>query len=616
MVGRQPSKLIYTGSNPVPRSIFGLYANNATNLPVQWPENDKIALTTFRGPAVVVMGPKITEKRRSRVKEINEREIARPEERVRSRSLLWLWLFVGGAAVCLSVFSRALKGMFVFDDYHLPFTDPNAANAPASFWMGGVRPLVSATYWLNFLISGLDPLSYHVLNVLLHAAAGTVVFFVLNQILAIAGLRARASWWPLFGAAVFLLHPLQTESVDYIAGRSEVVYGLFFFAAWLVFLRHFESDTSLVVSAKVLLLFIAAVLGKESAVGLPAILLVTDLYWGQGSLRARLARRYKLYLPLLFCGILGAIVILRGFAASTSVGTAAAGVNPFQYAITQCRSILLYLRLFFLPGQQSADWQLPFFHSLTDGFAWVYVLGLVSLVAGAVWLFPRLRLASFGLAVFLLALAPTSSFVPIRDALAERRMYVPMIGLIITVIGVFIHLRIQKTTLAAVMIVPLAVFAWLSFERSLVWSSDLLLWQDALRANPRNARAHLGVGSALLMAGDCAGAAREFSTIVAEEGWESIARWNLAVAYQCNNQLPAALALFRTLAVINPTALVYNRIGFLEARLGNPEQAVSAFDHALQIDPSNAEASASRRSLMSDLSDSAHRLTDGGDRQK
>jgi tetratricopeptide (TPR) repeat protein len=562
------------------------------------------------------MGPKITQKRKSRVKEINEQVAARPKWRVRAQSLFWLWLFLGAAAVCLVVFSPALRGRFVFDDYHLPFTDADAASAPLVFWMGGARPLVSLTYWLNFVSSGSNSFSYHVVNILIHAAVGTVVFFLLNQILAIAGLKGRTSWWPLFGAAVFLLHPLQTESVDYIAGRSELVYGLFLFAAWLVFLRHFESRISVVVSAAILLLFIAAVLGKESAVALPAILLATDFYFGPGSIRDKLARRYKLYLPLLAGGILGAAVILRGIGTSTSVGVAASGVNPWQYAITECRSILLYLRLFFFPGQQSADWQLPFFHSLTDNFAWAYVLGLLAVGAVAAWLFPRNRLASFGLAVFLLALAPTSSFVPIRDAMAERRVYVPLIGLIIAVIGMCIQLRVSKAALAAVMMAALAFLSWRSFDRSYVWSSDLLLWQDALRQNPRNARAHLGVGSALLMAGDCAAAAREFSSIVSEEGWETIARWNLASAYQCNNQLPAALGLFRALALLNPTAVVYNRIGSLEAQLGDTEEALASFNRALDLDPSNDEAYDSRKALISAIHESKNRTNGSGDRQK
>src|SRR5215472_3345395 len=130
--------------------------------------------------------------------------------------------FLGGFTVSLFVFGPALNGSFVFDDYHLPFTDAAAQDASPIYWLGGVRPLASATYWLNFLMSGTQPLSYHLLSVFLHAIAATLVFFVLNRVLGLAGVKDAGWRWPLFGAAVFLVHPLQTESVDYIAGRPEI----------------------------------------------------------------------------------------------------------------------------------------------------------------------------------------------------------------------------------------------------------------------------------------------------------------------------------------------------------------------------------------------------------
>jgi hypothetical protein len=546
------------------------------------------------------MGPKITEKRRSRVKRAKSAAI-RPEQPARKPFLLWLWLFLGGLVVCLFVFSPALGGTFVFDDYHLPFTDAGAANGSPFFWLGGVRPLASATYWLNYTLSGPQPLSYHLLSVFLHAIAGTLVFFVLNRILGLAGVQDLTWRWALFGAAVFLLHPLQTESVDYIAGRPEIVCAIFFFAAWLVFLRHFESEISVETAFKILLLFVAAVLGKESAVALPAVLIATDLYWGRGTLRSLAERRYKLYLPLLAIVAFGAKLIIQTLAESTSVGAAAAGVGPFQYAITQCKVILIYVGLFFLPIRQSADWNLPFFHSPTDGFAWIYILAFLLLVAAAVWLFPHRRLTSFGIAVFLLALGPTSSIVPIRDALAERRMYIPIIGLILATTGVLMHLRLRRQVLATVMAAVVVLLSLRSFDRSRVWSSDVSLWRDAVKQDPGNARARLGLGSALVKSGHCGEAIPEFKAIESLPDWAAMAKWNLASAYQCNNQLPEALAMFRSIAETNPTSLAYTRIGLLEGRLGNADRAMDALDQALTLQPDNAEASTYRQILVNEL---------------
>jgi tetratricopeptide (TPR) repeat protein len=546
------------------------------------------------------MAVKVTDKRGARVKRA-EIQAARPEPPARKPFFLWLWLLLGAFVASLFVFGPALNGGFVFDDYHLPFMDAAAQDASPIYWLGGVRPLASASYWLNFAISGKQPLSYHFLSFFLHAIAGTLVFFVLNRLLGVAGIK-DADWrWPLFGAAVFLVHPLQTESVDYIAGRPEIVCAIFFFAAWLVFLRHFESGFSFETAVKILVLFVAAVLGKESAVALPAILIATDLYWGHGTLRSMGERRYKLYIPLLAILAFGAKLIVQRLAESTSIGAAAAGATPFQYALTQCKVILIYIGLFFLPVHQSADWNFPFFHTLIDNGAWIYGLVFLALIGAAVWLFPRVRMASFGIAVFLLALGPTSSIVPIRDALAERRMYAPIIGLIISVIALLFRLRLQTRVVTTAMAVAIALLSLRSFDRSRVWSSDLALWGDAVSQNSDNARARVGLGSALVKAGRCGDAVAVFKAIEANPEWASVAKWNLAAAYQCNGQLPQAVATYRVVAETEPTSMAYMRIGYLEGRLGHAEQAMAALDKSLELDPDNAEASRYRQILINEL---------------
>src|SRR6516162_9429849 len=108
------------------------------------------------------MAVKVTDRRGVRVKRA-QRQTVQPERPERKPFFLWLWLLLGGFTVSLFVFGPALNGSFVFDDYHLPFTDAAAQDASPIYWLGGVRPLASATYWLNFLISGTQPLSYHLL---------------------------------------------------------------------------------------------------------------------------------------------------------------------------------------------------------------------------------------------------------------------------------------------------------------------------------------------------------------------------------------------------------------------------------------------------------------------
>jgi tetratricopeptide (TPR) repeat protein len=512
------------------------------------------------------------------------------------------WLFIGAILTGLIVFAPALHGPFLFDDTHLPFSDPKAGSMPARFWLGGVRPALMATYWLNFLISGTDTFSYHLVNVAIHAATAVLAYLILNRVIEISSIRLEGRWHALAGSVIFLLHPLQTESVAYIAGRSELVAGFFFAAAWLVFLNHFESNIGYGASIRIICLGGLAILGKESAISLPAILVATDVFWARNGIASQLRLRIRLYL-LFGCGaLLAAYVMLRSLASAGSAGFGA-GVSPMFYALTQCRAIFIYLRLFAFPKGQNGDWQLPLFHSLWGEWAWAYCGATLALTGVVVWLFRRERLASYGLTVFLLMLLPTSSFIPILDALAERRMYMPLTGLILAGIAFTRHVR-SAAPLRIITITAIAILGIVSWQRSIVWASDLNLWLDAVRKNPANARAHFGMGTALVARGQCAAAIGEFTT-ARSQGYSQPDRLliDLAEAYNCDHKPGPALGLFKLLAKNAPSALVYNRIGYIEATLGDTPAAFAAFASAISLDAGNAPAYAYRGTLKLALDD-------------
>jgi tetratricopeptide (TPR) repeat protein len=257
--------------------------------------------------------------------------------------------------------------------------------------------------------------------------------------------------------------------------------------------------------------------------------------------------------------------------------------------------ILTYIRLFILPFGQNGDWQLPFYHSFTDGAAAVYVIVLFMALAATIWLYKRDRVISFGLAAFFLMLAPTSSFVPVADAIAERRMYLPIAGLIFAVLGAVARMRLTPAARWAGAIAALLIFSALSYNRSVAWASDLSLWSNSVQTNPASFRAHYGLGSAMLARGDCAGAVEQLSVARSLPGaTQGISRnqvlWNLAEAYQCGKQPTEALAAYRSFAAVQPTAAAYHQIGFVEASLGHSDAAMTAFGQALALDPNDASA--------------------------
>jgi Flp pilus assembly protein TadD len=232
-------------------------------------------------------------------------------------------------------------------------------------------------------------------------------------------------------------------------------------------------------------------------------------------------------------------------------------------------------------------------------------------VALIVWSYRRARLLSFGLSVFLVLLLPTSSIVPINDAIAERRVYVPIIGLIIASIWAIDHFRPrlrflrEAGTLLIATALMLVVAAVLSFERSTVWSSETLLWGDSVNKNPLNSRAHMGLGAAYVIHGQCADAIREFQIAERQEGTTDEMTTNLADAYQCNRQLDLALNELRTIVLKHPTAALYDRIGYIEATAGRIAPALEAFETALRLDPRDATAYSYRGTARMALNDPA-----------
>ncbi len=159
------------------------------------------------------------------------------------------WLYVLGLflaiAIVFEVYQPALYGPFLFDDNYLPFRLPRFQVEALRPWLSGVRPLLMFSYWVNYQLSGFETFSYHAFNVLFHAANAVLIFLIVRKILQWAGVeKERLDILAGFAGGVFLLHPVQAESVAYIASRSEDLSGLFFFAAYAAFLYRRSTEIS------------------------------------------------------------------------------------------------------------------------------------------------------------------------------------------------------------------------------------------------------------------------------------------------------------------------------------------------------------------------------------
>ncbi len=508
---------------------------------------------------------------------------AAPAEAQKPKRVWWPWAAaLAGLIIVLAVYGPALSGAFVLDDRYLPFMDPNAAQMPFQTWVTGLRPLLYFSYWLNFHFqsNAVDPEGYHLTNVLLHFLGSVVITLIAARLLELAGTTGRArTTLSVIAGGLFLLHPLQTESVAYVASRSEVLSVLLYFSAFAVFLYRRTESITFLRAAAIVVLFGAAVSTKEHTLTLGALLLLTDYYWGLGGIR----KNGLLYGMLTAAGAAGAFVVWRELKEAPTAGFSVAAFTPASYFFTQCRVIWTYVRLFFLPLGQNIDPDVAVSHSLLDHGAIFGLAALVALVAAA-WIYrKRWPLAAFGTFVFLLLLSPTSSFVPIQDVFAERRMYLPLLGLILVCLEFLRRLKVSHAAWVGVAV--LALCSVLTYQRNAVWANPVALWQDAANKSPRKWRPHFWLAHAFLESSLCPQAAQAFEAAsrLEQPAFDLLLDWGLAL--DCAGNWQDALVRLQQSAALQPSAHVQSQIGMVYAKHNKFEEALAALAQAERIDP-------------------------------
>jgi tetratricopeptide (TPR) repeat protein len=493
------------------------------------------------------------------------------------------WPWAAGAAALIAVFQAyapALYGPFVLDDLYLRFATPGAAE-PLSRWISNVRPLLMASYWLDYQRAGAEPYAYHVTNLFLHFLGSLVVTLVALRLLEFAGVAGtRRMTLGLFAGGLFLLHPLQTESVAYVASRSEVLSVLLYMSAFALFLyRPAEQRMTVARALPIVVLFAGAISTKEHALTLPALLALADWHWKRGGVR----RNWMLYALLAVAGAGGAWLVWRVLKFADTAGFRVAGVSPVDYFFTQCRVVWTYVRLYFLPFGQNVDPDValsrgPLDHGATFGLA-----ALVALAAAAWFYRRRFPLAAFGVWMFLLLLAPTSSLVPIRDPLAERRLYLPFLGLTLVPLE-FLRRRNPPQVIAAGAAV-LALCGLLTHRRSAVWGDTLALWQDTVSKSPNKWRPRFQLAHAYYSLGRCPEAVGHYEAASRLGPLDVALLLDWGLALECAGRPWEGVARLRQAAEWESSAHVYSQIGMIYAKHRRTMEAHAALNQAERIDP-------------------------------
>ncbi|MEO8024944.1 MAG: tetratricopeptide repeat protein, partial [Bryobacteraceae bacterium] len=485
------------------------------------------------------------------------------------------------------VYGPALNGPFLFDDRYLPFLSPDAPARPFLHWIGGGRSLLMLSFWANFRVGGTEAFGYHAVNVLLHFFNAIFVWLIVRKLL--EGVEAaRATILAVFAGLLFLLHPVQTESVAYVASRSEALSVFFAYAALTVFLYRTRVEATFQVAAAVLLLFGAAVLTKEHTAVLPGVLLLADYFFNprEGAFSFDgIRKNWRLYAPLSVGAIAGFAWVIRTTAGADTAGFGMKDLPWTDYLWTQGRVLWVYLRLFLLPVGLNADYDLPFSRSPLEHGAIFGLAAFAGLLVAALVLRRKYPLAAFGFFTFALLIAPTSSIVPIRDPIAERRLYLPFLGLALVAVDLLRRIKIGAAPLAAALAAALAICAVGTYQRAQVWGDPLVFWTDAAAKSPNKARPQFQLAYAHYEMGRCDVASDAYARTAKLQPMSYELALDWAIALDCAGHPQEAIQKLDQAELLERSAHPLAEKARILFKLARNEEAFAALDRAEKIDP-------------------------------
>jgi tetratricopeptide (TPR) repeat protein len=524
-------------------------------------------------------------------------------------------LLVGAA------FSGVVANGFAFDDREIVQNNPAletlepGEHLGKAFWAREglhyryYRPLTSWTLALNHTLHGESAPGYHLANLLVHFGCAALLFLLLRRL---------GGWLPAFvAAAVFAVHPVQTEAVVWVVGRADLLATLFVLATLLLHARLPEvptvRDLSRVLAASAALG--AALLSKEGALTFPAVLIAYELalaFRREGGLRDRLrpAARRLLFAAPFYLAVIGAYLLLRHqvVGALLAAPDETLWKNPLLTAplitrwLTAVNIAGRYLLLLVFPRTLSIDYYFDVVPLVRSALAPAFLLpGLAVLAVGALGCAAARRIP----AVLFGALAALGTYLPLSHLLfaapvvmAERVLYLPMIGLAACLGALLVataaRVLPQRLPLAVPLVLVLVLLLPMvlrSRARTSDWKDDLTLFTAAVQAQPRSGLGWNNLASEQLRLDDAPAAeqsARRALEIVPDY---LAARGNLADALRRQGRLDETERVLRQALQDSPqaeealwlslTQLITMRAGRLAAA-GQTEAARPLQEEAIQ----------------------------------
>lgn len=500
---------------------------------------------------------------------------------MKSRVVPWVLLIFLSATPYLNT----LNGSFVYDDAEMVLENRNVTGRTTVYqvffdkqvmtFSGEIyRPLRDISYRIDYLIGGKEPFVYHLSNVLLHIIATLVVYWFFT-------LLFKGGPVPLLAAAFFAVHPLHTESVAWVKGRDDILFTLFYLLSFIMYLKHesiggWKGGLYFLASIS---LFILSLFSKELSVTLPlTIALYLMIFKGS-----------KFYTLIPFFIISAMYIGLRTYVLGQVAQQGGYWGGSFLATmLTMTKGVAQYVRLSFLPINQCADYLFPV-STWVDSDVMLFLFFL-SICFTLLFIY-RDKYTLWGGLFFFVSLLPVLNIVPIKIIIAERFLYLPLVGFCIVLASTLCKMFPGERNLRIVSMIIVCFFFILAVQRNHVWNNEYSLWSDTIKKSPGNSRAHYGLGSAYASKGIMDKAIQEYKESIKLAPYYPYAFYGLGLIYDKKGMTKEAMTLYRIALKNDPThrdarynlALIYHE-------QGKVEDAIREYMRLLRYKPDDFDA--------------------------
>jgi Flp pilus assembly protein TadD len=478
------------------------------------------------------------------------------------------------ALIVILIYTNTLGSPFVFDSRNNIETNPHIRLSKIT--LNGLaeaafknplkqRPLSNISFALNYYLHGYNVVGFHVVNILIHISTGFLLYFFVKSTFRTPALKSRYGnymWISFFTAAVWMVHPLHTQSVSYIVQRMTSLCTMFYILSILLYARfrfsgHQRNKWWLFLGC--ILAGALALASKQIAATLPVFIIAYEWYF----FRDLDLKWLKNHIPLLTGCLLLAAVIALALLGNNPLDRILEGYKSRDFTLTQRlltepRVIIFYLSqlLWPHPSRLNLDHDFPLSNSLMDPMTTFFaIFTIASLIGLAVATARKQRLFSFCILWFFCNLVIESSIVAL-EIIFEHRTYLPSMAFSL-IVALVAYRWVKPTWLQTVLLCTMVtVGAIWTYERNAVYSDRITFWQDCVNKSPRKARPHNNLGVAL-----------------ADQGYhnEAIKKYHKALEIDPLYQDPIA------------------NIGLSLAQQGKIKESITQFLKALEINPEDSK---------------------------